>query len=72
MSDVLRAPFTDNLYWWAPVDLLRRLLFVILMVAVPGNPVSVSTLLQNYLQLMFSTDCSAVIDYGLYDNICIP
>ena len=72
MSDVLRAPFTDNLYWWAPVDLLRRLLFVVLMVAVPGNPVSVSTLLQNYLQLMFSTDCSVATDYGLCDNICIP
>ena len=41
MSKILRAPFVDKLYWWTPVDLLRRLLFVILVVIFPGNPVSV-------------------------------
>ena len=45
MSDVLRAPFIDNHYWWAPVDLLRRLLLVTLIVASPGNPVSFIPLL---------------------------
>ena len=41
MSKILRAPFVDKFYWWAPGDLLRRLLFVILVVIFPGNPVSV-------------------------------
>ena len=41
MSNILKAPFTDNLYWWAPIDLLRRPLFVMLIVISPGNLVSI-------------------------------
>ena len=41
MSNILKDPFTNNLYWWAPIDLLRRPLFVILITIFPGNLVSV-------------------------------
>ena len=73
MSDILKAPFVDDFYWWAPVDLLRRLLFVTLTVALPGNPVSFVHYLTIILMCSLPYEGSSVaIDYGLCNNICIP
>ena len=72
MSHILKAPFISNLYWWAPVDLLRRLLFVVIIVALPGNPVSVIVQPGLFTIAKCSTGSSTTINYGLCDNICIP
>ena len=37
MAAILHDPYTNQCYWWAPSELLRRLLFILLITAVPGN-----------------------------------
>ena len=40
VQDVLSKSFSDECYWWAPVELLRRLLVIVSIVVAPGNLVS--------------------------------
>jgi len=40
MQRILREPFSDYCQWWAPVELIRRTLFIIFIVIDPGNLVS--------------------------------
>ncbi|XP_065909021.1 uncharacterized protein [Dysidea avara] len=41
---LLQEPFVDQYYWWAPTELIRRLLFIILITAFPGNLIPVMLL----------------------------
>lgn len=40
MARVLYVPYTNQCCWWAPVELIRRGLFIVLLIIVPGNLVS--------------------------------
>ncbi|XP_065904297.1 uncharacterized protein [Dysidea avara] len=51
---ILREPFSDHCQWWAPVDLIRRTLFIIFIVIDPGNLVPV---------LLLTMTCVAVYAY---------
>ena len=37
MMKILTTPFAVEYNWWAPVDLLQRLLFIIVLVISLGN-----------------------------------
>ena len=37
LEKLLREPFVDRYYWWAPTELIRRLLIIILITAFPRN-----------------------------------
>ncbi|XP_065908085.1 uncharacterized protein [Dysidea avara] len=41
---LLQEPFVDRYNWWAPTELIRRLLFIILITAFPGNLIPVMLL----------------------------
>ncbi|XP_065908083.1 uncharacterized protein [Dysidea avara] len=41
---LLQEPFVDQYNWWAPTELIRRLLFIILITAFPGNLIPVMLL----------------------------
>ena len=40
MTAILRDPYTSQCCWWAPAELLRRFLFILLINIIPGNLVS--------------------------------
>ena len=75
MAKLLKAPFAKGHNWWAPIELLQRILFVIFIMILPGNLVSkrVFTQLckysfkQIFLQapvLLFTMVCTAVVAYA--------
>ena len=37
MAQILHKPYTDQYNWWAPVELVRRSVFIIAITAAPGN-----------------------------------
>jgi len=41
MARLLKVPFTEDHRWWATVELLKRIIFVILIIVLPGNLVSI-------------------------------
>ena len=41
MAKLLKAPYAEDHSWWAPVELLRRILFIIFIIILPGNLVSI-------------------------------
>ncbi|XP_065898154.1 uncharacterized protein [Dysidea avara] len=56
MAKLLKAPYAEDHSWWAPVELLRRILFIIFIfiIILPGNLAPV---------LLFTMVCVAVIAY---------
>ena len=41
LAKVLTYPYVIDYYWWTPVELLRRLLFILCVIILPGNLVSI-------------------------------
>ena len=37
MAAILRDPYTSQCYWWAVLELFRRVPFILLINIVPGN-----------------------------------
>ena len=53
MVKVLTYPYTPDYYWWAPIELLRRMLFIICVAISPGNLVSVyNSITSSYLNVL--------------------
>ena len=42
VAKVLTSPYAADYYWWTPVELLRRLLFILCIIILPGNLVSIA------------------------------
>ena len=53
MARVLYVPYANQCCWWAPVELIRRGLFIVLLVIVPRNLVSWSVTCACYLLFIF-------------------
>ena len=81
MAALLRDPYTSQCYWWAPSELLRRLLFILLINIVPSNLVCIHTnMLSRPLELFLCVGttattadgpvCTVHIHYAVSETIC--
>ena len=70
MAEVLKVPFTEGHSLWASVELLQRILFVIFIIILPGNLVSIYIIANAYKSNIFAGSCD-VIHHGLCDSDCL-
>jgi len=49
MQRILQEPFGDHCQWWAPVELVRRTLFIIFIAIDPGNLVCIYSFVCTYI-----------------------
>ena len=42
LAKVLTHSYATDYYWWTSVELLRRLLFIVCVIILPGNLVSIN------------------------------
>ena len=40
MTKILQEPFTQDCQWWAPIELIKRLLLIVFIIFDAGNLVS--------------------------------
>ena len=62
---ILQDPFRKVCHWWAPIELIRRFLFIIFITIDPGNLVSLTTYVPTVLCL-FSCVYLPVFIFAMY------
>jgi len=70
MAKLLKAPFADGHSLWVGVELLKRILFVIFIIILPGNLVSIATC-ANPMHIVTVTGSSVVVHHGLCNSNCL-
>ncbi|XP_065919889.1 uncharacterized protein [Dysidea avara] len=71
MAKLLHEPYTNQYKWWAPLELIRRCVFIILITALPGNLDGIFTNQQD-LTTHFIDGCGVVQKISDHIILIIP